>query len=262
MVVPTTFIANAQKAPIQQFEVASVKPKVIPRGLYYFPSPRRSDIIISGTRISTSGALFHLVAAAYGLQFYQVASGPDWSERWTSTEAFDIEARAPGDAVPTHDQVRAMLQALLADRFQLKIHREPKEMRVYNLVAGSGGPKIKPNTVSDPPKMESERLSGLQLRIRYTNFSIAEFIANIMSFFDRPLLDKTGLTGGFDFTLEFIAQPAGMTATDAVALGVPDPDPGLPIVASIQGQLGLRVVPARGPVAILVIDPAEKPSAN
>jgi len=97
--------------------------------------------------------------------------------------------------------------------------------------------------------------------MRYTSFSIPEFIAEIMSQFDRPLLDKTGLTGGFDFTLEYRPQPPGMTAAAAAAMGVPDPEP-LPIVASIQGQLGLRVVPARGPVEILVIDHAEKPSAN
>ena len=256
-------VAGAQTgAPGPAFEVASVKPKVAPRGLYYFPLSNPSKFIISGTRVTTQGALFHLVAGAYGVQFYQVATGPDWSEKWASTESYDIEARAPGETPPTRDQVRAMLQTLLADRFQLKMHRESREMPVYNLVVGSGGPKIKPSTSTDPPKMGGEGSSGSQIRMRYSNFPIPEFIAEIMSQFDRPLLDKTGLTGGFDFTLEYRPQPPGMTATAAAALGVPDPEPGLPVVASIQGQLGLRVVPARGPVEILVIDHAEKPSAN
>jgi uncharacterized protein (TIGR03435 family) len=135
-------------------------------------------------------------------------------------------------------------------------------MPVYNLVVGSGGPKITPSTSADPPKMEGEGATGSHLRIRYTNFSIAEFIGNVMLYFDRPLLDKTGLTGGFDFTLEFTAQPAGMTAAAAAAMDVTELEPGLPIVASIRGQLGLRVVPARGPVEVVVIDHAEKPSAN
>ena len=155
-----------------------------------------------------------------------------------------------------------MLQTLLADRFQLRMHRESREMPVYNLLVGSGGPKIRPSNSTDPRKMEGEGSFGSQVRIRYTNFSIADFIAEIMSQFDRPLLDKTGLTGGFDFTLEYRAQPPGMTSTTAEALGVPDPEPGLPIAASIRGQLGLRVVAARGPVEILVIDHAEKPSDN
>ena len=121
---------------------------------------------------------------------------------------------------------------------------------------------MKPNTSTEEPKMEGEGSTGSQFRIRYTNFPIADFIANIMPYFDRPLVDKTGLTGGFDFALEFTALPPGMTPTMTAALGVPDPEPGLPIVASIQGQLGLRVVAARGSVEILVIDHAEKPSGN
>lgn len=256
-------VAAAQTgAPGPAFEVASVKPHMVPRGLYYIPRPVPSRIIISGTRITTGGALFHLVAAAYGLQFYQVASAADWSEKWASAEAYDIEARAPGDTAPTREQLRAMLQTLLADRFQLKIHREPREMPVYNLLAGSSTPKLEPNTSNDPPKREGEGASGAQMRIRYTNFPIAEFIADIMPYFDRPLLDKTGLTGGFDFTLEFNPQPPGMTAATAAELGVAEPDPGLPIAASIRGQLGLRVVSARGPVEMLVIDHAERPSPN
>jgi uncharacterized protein (TIGR03435 family) len=80
--------------------------------------------------------------------------------------------------------------------------------------------------------------------------------------FDRPLLDKTGLTGGFDFSLDYTAQPPGMTASAAAAMGLPDLEPGLPIVASIREQLGLRVVAARERAEILVIVHAERPSAN
>ena len=258
-------LANAQSAPPQpEFEVASVKPRVLPRGAVLFVRNPLvpSRITISGSRVTTDGTLFELAAMAYGLQVYQVAISPDWSERWASRDIYDIEARTPGETAATYDRVRPMLQALLANRFQIRIHRESRQMPVYDLVVGPAGSKMNPNTSADPPKMHVEGLTGSHFRLRFVNFSMAEFIATLVRYFDRPLLDKTGLAGGFDFAFEFDAQLPGTTAAVAAPIGAPDPEPGLPIVASIQHQLGLRVVSAKGPVEILVIDHAERASAN
>lgn len=255
-------VATAQTAAAPAFEVASVKAKVIPRGHYYFAVPAPSRFVVSGTRVKIQGPLFHLMAAAYGVQFFQIAAADNWPEKWASKDTYEIDARAPGETAPTRGEVRAMLQGLLADRFQLQMHRESREMPVYNLLVGSGAPKIKPSSSTDVPRMEGEGSFGAQVRVRYTNFSIADFVIDMMSQFDRPLLDKTGLTGGFDFTLEYRSQPPGMTAAMAADAGLADPEPGMPVVASIKGQMGLRVVSARGMVEVLVIDHAERPSEN
>jgi uncharacterized protein (TIGR03435 family) len=91
---------------------------------------------------------------------------------------------------------------------------------------------------------------------------MADLVELVRRQFDRPLLDKTGLTGGFDFSLDCIAQLPAMTADVAAAMGVADLEPGVPIVASLREQLGLRVVPTREQVEIVVIGHAERPSAN
>jgi len=156
-----------------------------------------------------------------------------------------------------------MMQTLLAERFQLKVGRRNQVMPVYNLVVAPGGPKLEPsNFTDDPPRTRDEGSAGSHIRTRCLNLSLPDLVELVRRQFDRPLLDKTGLTGGFDFSLDYIAQIPGMTADVAAAMGVPDPEPGIPIVASIREQLGLRVVPAREPFEILVVDHAERPSAN
>jgi len=257
-------VAAAQTtAPAPAFEVASVKLDV-----YRGPGMRlvRGNVLaqfeISGTRVATSGSLLMLVASAYELQRFQVSQSPEWTDKWATTDIYNIEARAPGDGTPTVAQVRQMMQALLAERFQLKVSRQTQAMPVYELVVAPGGPKITPSEFTGPPLTRDEGSAGTQIRTRFVNYSMADFVTRIMPQFDRPLLDKTGLNGGYDFSLEYTAQPPGITAAQAAGLGLPDPEPGLPIIASIRGQLGLRVVPAKEPVETLVIDHAERSSGN
>ena len=258
--------ANGQSsAPAPAFDVASVKlfaPLRTGGGMRYVFRDVPASVEISGTRVTLRGNLMGLVAFAYGMERFQVSQGPDWMEKWATSEGYDIAARAPGDAVPPLAQVRQMTQALLADRFQLKVSRRTEVMPVYNLVVAPGGPKFGPSEFTDPPLTRDEGSSGAQIRTRFLNFSIAEFAERVRHQFDRPLLDKTGLAGGFDFSLSYTAQIPGMTPAQAAAIGLPDPEPGLPIAASIREQLGLRVVAAKEPVEILVIDHAERPSEN
>jgi uncharacterized protein (TIGR03435 family) len=142
-----TTVAAAQTAvPAPAFDVASVKrytPQLPPgvfAGVRSDPPPIQFEI--SGTRVSARGILTMLVAASYGLQKFQVSQSPEWTDKWSTSEVYDIDARAPGDAIPTTAQVREMMQALLADRFQLKVSRRSQVMPVYNLVVAPGGSKL------------------------------------------------------------------------------------------------------------------------
>lgn len=252
-------------APGPAFEVASVKrfrPQVRP-GIRAIPrtDPPRSQFQISGTRVSISGNLIRLVAAAYGLEPFQVSQSRESADNWAGSEVYQIDARAPGFAIPSVGQVRGMMQTLLAERFQLKVSRRNEVLPVYNLVVAPGGAKIKPGVATDPPLTRDEGSAG-EIHLRCVNVSMAGLVELIRRQFDRPLVDKTGLTGGFDFSLDSIAQVPGMTVEVAAAMGLPDPAPGLPIVASLREQLGLRVVATKEQVGILVIEDAERPAAN
>ena len=139
-------VAAAQTgAPAPAFEVASVKrftPQVRP-GIRAVArrDPPPSGLQISGTRVSTRGNLMRLVGLSYGLEPFQVSQSHEWADEWATSEVYEIDARAPGDAIPTSMQVREMMQTLLAERFQLKVSRRNQAMPVYNLVVAPGGPR-------------------------------------------------------------------------------------------------------------------------
>jgi len=254
--------AAAQSAtPPPAFEVASVKPhtpQLMP-GVQAVAKrdPEPTHFQVSGTLVSAIGNLLALVRLAWDLEASHVRLSPELADKWATSEVYEIDARAPGDATPTSAQVREMMQTLLAERFQLKVSRRNQVMPVYNLVVAPGGPKLKPTAFADGAALtRDEGSTRAHFRLRYLNFSMSDLVEAVRRQFDRPLLDKTGLTGGFDFSLDYVAElPPGVTADVAAAMG-------LPIVASLREQLGLRVVPAREQVEILVIDHAEKPSLN
>ena len=260
-------LAGVATAQTPAFEVASVKlyaPAVRP-GVRFLARADAdpSQFQISGTRVEARGNLMSLVAGAYGLERYQVSQSGEWTEKWATGEVYAIEARAPGDAVPSVAQVRQMIQTLLAERFQLKFRRETAPLPIYQLVVAPGGPKFKATEFADdPPRTRDEGSMGAQIRTRFLNYSVAEFIRVIYRQLDRPLIDQTGLAGGYDFSLAYTARAPGLTPETAAALGLGELEPGQPIVASIREQLGLRVVAAKGPLEMLTIERAERPSAN
>jgi len=259
----TQIASEPAKASPLGFEVASVKPHVFARNQFAFgTASRESDIRISGNRVTTQGLLAGLVLAAYKLRTFQVSGAPEWRDETGRNQLYDIEAKAPGDGVPTMGQVRQMLQTLLAERFQLKFHRETKELPVYDLVMGNNPPKLKPSA----PGVESKTASTARLRMEYTNVSIAELVLRIGPQFDRPLFDKTGLQGGYDFALEYmpsLPSTVNMSPEEAAAFAKLYPaDEAPPLPVALQQQLGLKVAPAKEQVEILVIDHVERPSAN
>jgi uncharacterized protein (TIGR03435 family) len=226
--------------------------------------PGPSQFQISGARVSTYGNLLALVRLSYDLKPSHVSLSPEWTDGWATSELYQIDAIAPGDAIPPLTQVREMMQTLLAERFQLKVSHRNQVMPVYDLLIAPGGPKLKPTAFADgAPLTRNEGSTGLHLRLRCLNLTMADLVELVRRQFDRPLLDKTGLTGGFDFSLDYGAQPPlGTTAETLAAMGLGDHESGQPLAASLREQLGLRVVAAREQVETLVIDHAERPSAN
>jgi uncharacterized protein (TIGR03435 family) len=232
------------------FEVATIKPAK--------PEARGKGFVVRGHEFSTiNTSLSSLITFAYGIHARQVTGGPSWME----TEKFDITARPEGEGMPDAKQLRTMVQKLLADRFQLTFHRDKKELSVYALVAGKSGPKLTPST-GDPnglPGLFFRKLGVLNVR----NGNMADF-AEVMqsSVLDRPVVDQTGLSGRFDFALEwtpdefqfadFGPRPANADNTDSA------PD----LFTAIQQQLGLKLDAVKAPTEVLVIDHVEKPSEN
>jgi uncharacterized protein (TIGR03435 family) len=178
-------------------------------------------------------------------------------------DKFDITARSAGQ--PTKDEMRLMMQSLLADRFGLAAHFETREAPVFAMVLakiGSLGPNLKPHDVSDTCEVECGVLGRLtpsapgMVRIGGRGIPLALFATSLptqtgMAVVGRPVIDRTGLTGTYDLTLEW----AGMLN------GQPNPV-GPTFDEALRNQLGLKFVSDKGPVKVLVIDRVERPSAN
>ncbi len=237
-----------------EFDVASVKQ--FERSLtpgqqdLSFVGKSGKPINIVGNRISMRGTLRGLIAAAYDIKDYQISAAPPWA----GVLVYDVVAKAP-DAAPTQDDVRPMFQALLADRFQLKIHRETKVLPVYNLMPGKKTIGLKPAGPDEIFHWGLNVQPDGTLRSKATRESIGDFVQLVGASADRPVLDKTGVTGYIDYDI-LIATPEareGLRNQD---------DTNKAILDAVKDQLGLKLEPAKEPIELLVVDRAEKPSEN
>ena len=256
------------------FEVASIKSSD--------PGQRGSRAQVQpGGRVVISGvSVRDMMTLAYRVRDFQITGGPSWLE----TDRWDIEARAeegsfsPPTSPPdpnTPDPMSIRLQSLLEDRFQLKIHHETKELPIYELSVLKGGSKIKlsedqtfpiPGQAGSPPPQPGAVPRG-GLRRNPGNITAAAVPLSVLAMalsqqLGRPIVDKTGLQGLYDLKLQWTpdSQPSGVR--DA---GVPAPPPdqdGPSIFTALQEQLGLKLDSAKGPVDIIVVDSAQKPSEN
>lgn len=236
------------------FEVASVKLNPLPLGAFGFGpgGGGGAGVHISGNRVTlVRNTLVRLVMTAYNMKDFQISGVPEWARG--RDQFYDITAKVEGEGVPTLEQVRPMLQTLLADRFRLKLHHETRELPVYDLVVGKNGMKLKESTGASAPQPVT--FSAPLVRFNLSDKSMADFIGVLAGNVDRPVLDKTGLTGRYDFTLEFTRSNPDLVASDS-------PETDRSIFAAIQEQLGLRLAPAKEPTEILVIDHAETPTGN
>jgi uncharacterized protein (TIGR03435 family) len=235
------FIASALFAQSSEFEAASIKPANPGNGI---------DITISpGGRLTVTGLTLHqLIEQAYGIEKYQITGGPVW----ISQDGYDILAAPPvSSRVPTRKEVMQMLQALLADRFHLKLHRESKESTVYALVVSSKGAKLQPTKGPNERPLVGNGYNldhdspDVTYYISGQNVSMPLLAAKLASFVRHPVTDETGLSGSFDFKFEY----AGGNDNDF-------------LFTAIQKELGLKLDSRKGSIEILAIDHAEKPSAN
>jgi uncharacterized protein (TIGR03435 family) len=235
-------VPTDQPAPNPSFEAASIKLHPQPITASYDPMVRGSEMVCMAC------SLRDMITAAYTVRDDQLAGGPNW----LTTDRYDLEAKASGDTPLTRDRGIAMLQSLLTDRFQLKVHRETREMPVYELVIARNGPKFKPSPPDARGGMITRSMAAASLHMEATRVNMERLARRISNSAGRPVLDKTGLEGDYAFTLEW-------TQSDLA----PDADVNVPsIFSAVQEQLGLRLQPAKDPIEMLVIDRAEKPSEN
>jgi uncharacterized protein (TIGR03435 family) len=248
--------ARAQQKPqrpkFDAFDVATIKPAdTDAKGRY---------LIMQGTNrfIGKDYSLKLLIAAAYGLNPRTISGGPGWVE----SDHYDIVAVTPGDVRPSYDEQMTMLRSLLTERFKLTFHREKKDFSIYQLEVAKSGPKLKASTAApdDPATVGPGVVYPNRIVLPARNAAISNFTMLLQrAILDRPVVDKTGLTGRYDFDLEW--------APDETQFGGDVPSasaaaPSVPLFIAVEQQLGLKLVATRGPVDALVVDSVEKPTAN
>jgi uncharacterized protein (TIGR03435 family) len=241
----------AARPTFDSFEVATIKPVA--------PDAKASRYIaMKGHRfVEKDYTLKLLIAAAYDLNPRTISGGPGWIE----ADHFDIEAVVPGDVPPSRAEQMAMLRGLLTDRFKLAFHREQKEFSIYALEVAKSGHKLKESIASadDPSKLVSI-VYPQRMVLPARNATMGEFASLLQrAVLDRPVVDRTGLKGKYDFDLEW-APDETQFGGEVPAASAEAASP--PFFAAVQQQLGLKLEATRGPVQALVVDKAERPSEN
>jgi uncharacterized protein (TIGR03435 family) len=279
-----------------EFEVASVKQDTTPPSRTSVNSniplgPQDMFAPTGGLLSATNFPLLQYMIFAYKLTPNQVRDVEPQLPKWASTDRFDIQARAAGN--PNKDQFRLMMQALLADRFKLGVHFETRQLPVLALVLdkpGKLGPQLRPHpsdtpcSTAPPPAGSAPGpsamvaggfpeicgvLTGVQasapgrFRGGARNVPLAMLASTVsipeITGVDRPVLDKTGLTGTYDFVIEFTPQFTGPVPPGANF----QPDPtGPTFLEALKEQLGLKLESQTGPVDVIVVDHVDHPSEN
>ena len=242
------------------FDAASIRPVTPPVGPFVPGSQPNCPVNGCGgpgtgspERITfTYASLKNLIRVAYSVRSSHYIEAPAWME----SVYFDVVANIPPGA--TREQANLMLQNLLADRFQLKVHRSTRELPIFWLVVARSGPKLTAS-VNDPnaPKPRGTLWSGGRKKFEFNRQTMAGFADTLESDVDRPVIDMTGLEGTYDIRLEFASAPP-------VAFATGSPDPQAPeLFTALTEQLGLRLESRRGPVDVLVVDSAlRQPTEN
>jgi uncharacterized protein (TIGR03435 family) len=282
-VMGTPSHAQTPTAASPTFDVVTIKPgrHVTKNG--FMSSPGRFTAM--------DATLKNLIQDAYGLRNSpygidgQITGGPGW----VNSATFDVEAKAEEpvpakwEKIPGGQRNELMLQALLADRFKLKVHHETKELLVYALTVAKNGPKLTPSVAPATPAAESAPTYAFGARLptpqadhwrgiravgarpmyggsiaarRETTSMFTEFfLQDQPEIGGRMVIDRTGLTGEYDFTLQWTPEQ--------MPNGAPPPDPSWPsLFTALQEQLGLKLESTNGPVDTIVIDSVEMPSEN
>ncbi len=231
----------AETARPPRYEVSSVRPNNDVGAFRFRIEP-------DGTLAAEGITLKRLMMTAWNVQDFRIVGGPDWvsSRRW------DVQAK-PERAAASGDDIHQMLRTMLEDRFQLRARPESRNLQLYEMVVDGKGSKV-PRPKDPEAKPTVEGAAGF---IQFTRATSATFASQISYSVQRPVIDRTGLSGEFDFTLRWAPQPEDRPpAKPAAAPDGPD------IFTAIREQLGLRLMPGRGPVEVVVIDSDALPTAN
>lgn len=282
------------------FDVASVKPSTFTREAS-FPLDDGNAYVPGGRLVASFPPMvLHQIAYKLGGSLQERAAALAHLPKWVDSDLFEIEARAQGN--PTKDQMRLMMQSLLADRFKLKVHFETNEAPVFALTLvkpGTLGPKLLPHQQGPPcpdsytppaappsggtfpskdvfpPNCNSgqtwARNGVFQAGARNVPVGyLANSIYNLgvqAGEVDKPVLDKTGLTGAYDYTIvyapgSYVTYTSGCPISWSPLLNVAAEPKGPLFLDAVRQQLGLRLEPSKGPIRSLVIDHVEKPASN
>jgi len=258
--------ATVTYQPTMTFDVASVH-ETAPSDSYNVmgsDDPHVSIVRFQNLRV------FNLLTVAFGVQDYQLVGLPNWPPpaMFTVVAKSDAGMDAKLAKLSTEDarlEKQHAMQALLADRFKLRTHWETREGDVFDLIQAKGGSKLlPPGTLaltakekqwdSKPRELHQEN-DGNGYDFVGHSCPIGDLVQLLGDTFDRPVIDKTGLTGSYDFVVKYHGRFDRDRPAD-------DTDPMLPLDSAIQRDLGLKVEKAKGPIRVLVIDHIEKPSEN
>lgn len=262
------------------FEVASIRPDTGKFRAPNFALDAGDAYAATGGLLSADFALPTYISFAYKLSFTadQMQAMVARLPKWVAEDRFDIQAKA-ADSNPTKDQMRLMMQALLAERFKLAVHFETRDTPVLALVLakpGQLGPKLHAHAEGPPcdavpapdvfpPRCHLMGITSAGVRGRAKGGSrdttiplIADALPS-MGGLDRPVIDRTGLSGRFDFAIEWSRDPD--STTTILGNSVPDAE-GPSFYEALREQLGLKLESTRAPLQILVIDRVERPSEN
>jgi uncharacterized protein (TIGR03435 family) len=222
---------------------------------------------------AVNASLLSIIQEAYGIQANQIVGPPE-----IKTAAYDIEVKTEGNPANAQEtdprliqpEIRNQLQALLADRFKLVLHHESKVLPSYVLVVGENGSKLQPTKYADYPdtakgpdgkgihRMMMMQQGGQVRAIGAQKSSMAELTRQLSMQLAKNVVDKTGLTGQYDFNLQW--SEAAATSDGASSDAAPAAGPSL--FDAIQEQLGLKLVPQKGPEDVLIIDHVEWPEGS
>jgi uncharacterized protein (TIGR03435 family) len=245
--------SRANVPPDLRFEVASLKPSEPGgRGGGIRPAPGGMRYLANNCPIKL------MIQVAYRVKAEQIIGGPGWLD----TDRFDLDAKA--EKASSAAELHVMLMNMLVDRMQMKFHHEKKEMRMYALTVDKSGPRATPHEAANAgePWVDIATEKFLHLKMKATCAPMDYFAFQLSLLMDLPVVDLTGLKGGYDFNLEFTRElPPGFP--EGGKINGEDPDTSGPTVyAALKQQLGLELKAQKGPVEVIVIDHAERPAGN
>ena len=243
-------LAHGQEKPARlTFDVAVIRPSEPGgRGGAIKPLPGGNGYLVQNVPVKA------MISLMYKVPGRQITGGPDW----LNNQGYDIEAKA--DHAYSLDELHVMFQNLLADRFNLKFHKEVREGPVYALVVDKSGPKMKVNESPQDFKIpilpgKDNVFAGTRVPMQY----LCYFLGQQRLPEERPVINKTGLDKNYDFTLSFMPDLPPNVPRENLPPGLLD-RPSL--TDALPEQLGLKLQPQKGPVEYYVIDRVEKPSEN